>query len=121
MARRLDGCHTDGVLIGSGWGLVSQIFDRTSADQVFLDDAPRLMQIDRAVPDVFGVHDDDRAVSALAETAGFIDANGLPQTAFADLLFHQTMNLERALAGTVVAMRADENMTFVLAQPVPRE
>jgi len=49
--------------------------DGTSADEVFADDLGDVFDLDPAIPDGFRVDDDGRAVLALLEASGFVDAD----------------------------------------------
>lgn len=65
----------------------SQTLDRTSADQVLLDDLRCVRRLHVAVPDAFRVDNDSWAVFALVKASGFINAHLRAETGgFGELL-----------------------------------
>lgn len=53
----------------------AEALDGTVVEEVFGDDLFDIASVDVAVPNGFGIDDDDRAVLALVETAGFVGAD----------------------------------------------
>ena len=103
-------------------------FDRTSADQVLLDDLGGIFGLDVAVPDGFGIYDDRRAVLALVEASGFVDANRAAQAGGPGELLKLGMQFALAVGGarrSRSAFRtdivADEDVVFENGQTIPPE
>jgi hypothetical protein len=53
----------------------TQPFDRPPGDQMLGDNLRRIFGLDVPIPDRLGVNDDRRAVFALIQAAGFVDAH----------------------------------------------
>lgn len=55
----------------------AETLDGAAVEEVLLDDLLGVVGVGETVPDGFGVDDEDRAVLALIEAAGLIDANAV--------------------------------------------
>jgi hypothetical protein len=55
----------------------AEALDRTAMEEVLLDDLFGVVGIGETVPDAFGIDDQDGAVFALVEAAGFVDADAM--------------------------------------------
>src|SRR5688572_12189337 len=91
-------------------GAEQKLLDRPAADDVLFPDPDALRRRDVAVPDAFGVHDDDGAVAALAEAAGLVDAVRLLHPGGAQAVLHGLVHGLGAERGAGLVVDADEGM-----------
>ena len=72
-----------GAVLGVDAGVgKAESLDGTVVEEVFGDDLFDVASVDVAVPDGFGIDDDDRAVFTLVETAGFVGTDVVLETGF---------------------------------------
>src|SRR6185295_12263445 len=97
-------------------GRVDEALDGLAPQDVRFDDLVQVRLLHAGVPDVLGIDDDHRAVAALREAAGLVDADLLVSAGLGDLaaqhfhhLLHVTLGRARLAAG------ADEHVALVLA------
>jgi hypothetical protein len=95
----------------------AEALDGTIVEEVFGDDLVDVAGMDVAVPDGFGIDDDDGAVLALVEAAGFVGADVVLESGFLDGVLERCFKLFAALgkaAGTcggfVALVGADEDV-----------
>ena len=93
-----------------------QRFDRSSAEDVLLEDPLRALAIDAGVPDVIRIDDDPWPVAALVHAPRVIDADDALQPVFSRTLLQDFMHFLGALRGARFAGRADKHMMTILAQ-----
>jgi hypothetical protein len=91
----------------------------TPVDQVLPHNLRCIFGLDMPIPDGFGVHHHRRAMFALVETAGFIDANRISQACGLGKLLQLRMQFALAVRGARGArgafrtnVMADENVMF---------
>ncbi len=87
--------------------------------KMLLEDSSGALLRQGAVPDVFGIDDQHGPVAALAETSRLVDPHAILKMARGDFVFQVAVNFGGALDRTVLAVRANEDVTFVLAQSDP--
>ena len=99
----------------------AEAFDGLAADEVLGDDLLDVVEVDEAVPDGLGIDDHDRAVLALVEAAGFVDADavleaggfdGVLEVAFE--VFAVLVAAAGAVRGFVALVEADEDVVVEL-------
>jgi hypothetical protein len=97
----------------------AEALDGVAVDEVLLDDFFGVAGVDEAVPDGFGVDDEDGAVLALVEAAGFVDADfafeaggfdGVLEGAFE--FFAVVIGAAGTGGGAVAFVEADEDVVF---------
>ena len=77
-----------GAVLGVDAGVgKAESLDGTVVEEVFGDDLFDVADADVAVPDGFGIDDDDRTVFTLVEAAGFVGANVVLEAGFLDGIF----------------------------------
>jgi hypothetical protein len=97
----------------------AEALDGTTRDEVLGDDGLCVFRPDIAVPNRVRVHHDCRAVLALVETAGFIDAHAAGKAGFPAQLLQTGVQFAFAIAGAGRARRigranvvANEDVAF---------
>gem|GEM_PF-3517046 len=99
----------------------TETLDGSVVEEVFGDDLVDVFEVNAAVPDGFGIDDDDGAVLALVETGGLVGADGVLEASFFDGFLEGRLELFAVLAATagaggvfVAVVVADEEMMFEL-------
>ncbi len=87
-----------------------QTCDGPSMNKVLLDELVYVVERDARVPDVLGVDDHDRPVTALRKAARFVHANTDLPTALDRRGLERTMKFGCTLIGTRLPGDADEDM-----------
>jgi hypothetical protein len=97
----------------------AEAFDGAAVDEVFLDDFFRIVGLGKAVPDGIGIDDEDGAVLALVEAAGFVDADAVLEAGGFDGVLEGAAKLLAVLVGAagaggraVAIVEADEEVMF---------
>jgi len=92
-------------------------FDRTAVAQMALNDFIQVFGAHKSVPDLLGIHDNSRAVLALFQTAGFVDAKNSRQLSGLQFVFEQLVEFalavraaRRAGSACLALIGANENM-----------
>ena len=99
----------------------AEALDGAVVEEVLGDDLVDVFEVDAAVPDGFGVDDDDGAVLALVEAGGLVGADGVFEAGFFDGVLEGGLELFAVLAAAawaggvfVAVVVADEEMMFEL-------
>lgn len=97
----------------------AKAFNGTAVDEVFLDDLFGVLRFGEAVPDGFGIDDEDGAVLALIQAAGLVDTDAVLEPGGFDGVFEGSAKLLAVLVGTtgavgcfVAVVEADEDVAF---------
>jgi len=96
----------------------AKAFDGTAVDEVLLHDLFGVAGFGETVPDGFGINDEDGAVLALVEAAGFIDADAVLETGGFDGVLEGAAKLFSVAEGAAGAgvfvplVEADEEVVF---------
>ena len=97
----------------------AEALDGTAVDEMLLDDLLGVVGGGEAVPDGFGVDDEDGAVLALVEAAGFVDADAVLEAGGFDGILEGAAKFlavfvaaAGAGGGIVALVEADEDMVF---------
>ena len=103
----------------------AQPFDWPPGDQVFGDNLRRVFRLYVPIPNRLGVNDDRRAVFALIQTAGFVDAHLVAQPCGLGQFLQLRVQLAGPICGTGGARRtlgpdvvADKDVVFKCGQVV---
>jgi len=78
-------------------GREPQPLDGTALAQMLLDDFIEVFGADKPIPDLFGIDDDRRAMLALLQTAGFVDAKNSGELGRLELVFKQFVEFALAV------------------------
>ena len=97
----------------------AEALDGAAVEEVFLDDLFGVVRIGETVPDGFGIDDQDGAVLALVEAAGFVDADALLEAGGFDGILESAAEFlavfvatAGAGGGIVPLVQADKNVVF---------
>jgi hypothetical protein len=97
----------------------AEALDGTAVDEMFVDDLFGVVGIGETVPEGFGVDDEDGAVLALVEAAGFVDADSVLEAGGFDGILEGAAEFlamfvaaAGAGGGIVALVDADENVMF---------
>jgi hypothetical protein len=103
----------------------AEALDGTIVEEVFGDDLVDVVGVNVAVPDSFGIDDDNGAMLALVEAAGFIGADEVLEAGFLDGVLERSFELLAALVkatgtggGFVALVGADEDVVVEFWQSV---
>jgi hypothetical protein len=103
----------------------AEALDGTIVEEVFGNDLVDVAGVDVAVPDRFGIDDDDGAVLALVEAAGFVRADVVLEAGFLDGVLESCFKLFASLGkatgtggGFVALVGADEDVVVEFWQSV---
>src|SRR5262249_48521606 len=102
-------------------GLVAQPLDGLASDDVGLEDLLEVGGLHARIPDVVGIDDHHRAVTALRKAAGLVDADVLFEPGFESLaaeLFDELLDV--TLGRARLATGTDEHVCAVLAHALLR-
>lgn len=94
---------------------MAERFNRSSADDVLLEDSQRTRLVDTGIPDILGVDDDHRAMPALVHATRMIDPHDTLQSVFGGALLQRLVHLLRSLRRARLSRRADEDVVAILA------
>src|SRR5712691_1389933 len=101
--------------------LVAQPLDRLAVDDVALEDLLEVRRLHARVPDVVGIDHEHRAVAALREAAGLVDADLVLESRLERLaaqVLHELLDV--ALARARLSAGANEHVCAVLAHGLLR-
>ena len=96
----------------------AEALDGAAMEEVLLDDLFGVAGLGETVPDGFGVDDEDGAVLALVETAGFVDADAVLEAGGFDGIFEGAAEFFAVVEGAagagglVALVEADEEVMF---------
>jgi hypothetical protein len=96
----------------------AEAFDGTAVEEVLLDDLFGIAGLGETVPYGFGVDDEDRAVLALVETTGFVDADAMLEAGGLDGIFEGAAQFLAVFAraagagGFVAFVETDKKVMF---------
>ena len=96
----------------------TEAFDGAAVEEVLVDDLLGVVRVGEAVPDGFGIDDEDGAVLALIEAAGLVDADAVLQAGGFDGVLEgaaECLAVFEGAAGAggfVALVEADEEVMF---------
>ena len=97
----------------------AEAIDGTAVEEVLVDDLLGVVRVGEAVPDGFGIDDEDGAVLALIEAAGLVDADAVLQAGGFDGVLEGSAEFLAVLMATAGAgggfiafVQADKEVVF---------